>query len=202
MKKLLKVGTLIFCMTLLGGCGTKSQFVQEEVTDGAMIKVLNEEAIQSINTYFDIVVDPNLDMERKAVKNVPTSKYADTLPETTVFTAQIKEEPQEGELYSYAFMKDEETEDIKGVFVNVYSKAEAKAYSEEELKQIAETFIKEKGLASEGEAITFEGMRDYNGAKFIKSLVYTCGDVPILLNINLQDGKVMSFEKSLQKAQS
>lgn len=199
MKKLFKVGVLVFCMALLGGCGTKSQFVEEEITDANVLESLNESAIENVNKYFGITVDQSVEMEIKAVKNVPVEKYADTLPETIVFTAQRKEDPKEGDLYSYAVMQDDETKELKGMFISVYSEKEAKEYTEDELKQIVETFIKEKSLAKEGEAITFEKMQDYNGAKYIKSLIYTCGDTPVLLNVNLQDGQVMSFECALQK---
>lgn len=195
MKKIFALGCLVISVMLMGtGCG-QSNYTQETVTDEAVIKRLDELAKENLKTYFDVNVNEDIAMTETATKYIPKNETSEA-SELLIFLAKQEADPAEGQLYSYQIMIDAKTESLRGLYYGIYSTAEPQSFTDEELEQIGRTFIKEHQMIPEETELSLLKVDKVSGADYIKSLTYQYGEKYILININVQDGKVMSFEYS------
>ncbi len=178
------------------GCG-QSHYTQETVTDEAIISRLNELAKENLKTYFDMNVDEQIEMKETATRYIPKDEISGTSELLILLEEQESEvEPEEGQLYSYQIMIDAESEALRGLYYGVYSTAEPKEFTDEELEGIGREFIKAHQMIPEESEFSLLKTDKVNGAEYIKSLTYQYGEKYLLVNINIQDGQVMSFEYS------
>ena len=195
MKKIFALGCLVISVMLMGtGCG-QSNYTQETVTDEAVIKRLDELAKENLKDYFDVNVNEDIAMTETATKYIPKNETSEA-SELLIFLAKQEADPAEGQLYSYQIMIDAKTESLRGLYYGIYSTAEPQSFTDEELEQIGRTFIKEHQMIPEETELSLLKVDKVSGADYIKSLTYQYGEKYILININVQDGKVMSFEYS------
>lgn len=195
MKKIFALGCLMIGVMLMGtGCG-QSNYTQETVTDEAVIKRLDELAKENLKTYFDIDVNEHLAMTETATKYIPKNETSEAF-ELLIFLAKQEEEPAEEQLYSYQIIIDAKTEALRGLYYGIYSTAEPQSFTDEELEQIGRAFINAHEMIPEETELSLLKVDKVSGADYIKSLTYQYGEKYILININVQDGKVMSFEYS------
>lgn len=195
MKKIFALGCLVISVMLMGtGCG-QSNYTQETVTDEAVIKRLDELAKENLKTYFDVNVNEDIAMTETATKYIPKNETSEA-SELLIFLAKQEADPAEGQLYSYQIMIDAKTESLRGLYYGIYSTADPQSFTDEELEQIGRTFIKEHQMIPEETELSLLKVDKVSGADYIKSLTYQYGEKYILININVQDGKVMSFEYS------
>lgn len=195
MKKIFALGCLVISVMLMGtGCG-QSNYTQETVTDEAVIKRLDELAKENLKTYFDVNVNEDIAMTETATKYIPKNETSEA-SELLIFLAKQEADPAEGQLYSYQIMIDAKTESLRGLYYGIYSTAEPQSFTDEELEQIGRTFIKAHQMIPEETELSLLKVDKVSGADYIKSLTYQYGEKYILININVQDGKVMSFEYS------
>lgn len=195
MKKIFALGCLVISVMLMGtGCG-QNNYIQEIVTDEAVVKRLDELAKENLKIYFDINVNEDIAMTQTATKYIPKNETSEA-SELLIFLAKQEVEPTEGQLYSYQIMIDAKTEALRGLYYGIYSKAEAQSFTDEELEQIGREFIKAHQMIPEEAEISLLKIDKVSGADYIKSLTYQYGEKYLLININVQDGKVMSFEYS------
>lgn len=192
MKKIIVLGCLLVSVMLLGtGCG--SPYKQEAVTDTSTISHLNELAKENLSQYFDVQVNESAEMQASVTKYIPKDE-ASNLSELLILLEKKEGDPVEGELYSYQIMVDESTNEVKGLYYGLYSTAEPQTFTDEQLDEIGRAFIKEKSMIPEGEELLLVKVQKVSGAEYIQSLTYQYGEKYLLININIQDGKVMSFE--------
>ena len=195
MKKLFALGCLVLSVMLMGtGCG-QSNYTQENITDEAVISRLDELAKENLKTYFDVNVNEHIAMTGTATRYIPKDE-TNGASELLILLEKQEAEPAEGQLYSYQIMVDAETEAIRGLYYGVYSTAEPQTYTDEELEQIGRAFIKEHEMIPAEVELSLNKINKVSGAEYIQSLTYQYGEKYLLVNINIQDGKVMSFEYS------
>lgn len=195
MKKIFTLGCLIIGVMLMGtGCG-RSNYTHEVVTDEAVISRLNELAEENLKTYFKVDVNEHIEMTETATRYIPKDKTG-AASELLILLAKQEAEPAEGQLYSYQIMVDAKTEALRGLYYGVYSTAEPQAFTDEALEQIGRDFIKAHQMIPDEAELSLYKMDKVSGAEYIKSLTYQFGEKYLLININIQDGKVMSFEYS------
>lgn len=194
MKKITFMLMMAFGMMALSGCSSVNK---QEITDTETIKALDEQAKQSLKQYFEMTVDENIEMNKSAIKNVPKEIYADRVPETLVYTAQMVNDPKDGELYSYGVMVKADTQEVKGVYTGVYSEAEGQTYTDEAIDEIAQSFIRAHGLIPENESLELMRVAEFKKANFIKMATYKYGEQYLLINVSTQNGQVICFEYSM-----
>lgn len=195
MKKIFALGCLVISvMLMITGCG-QSNYTQETVTDEAVIKRLDELAKENLKDYFDVNVNEDIAMTETATKYIPKNEASDG-SELLIFLAKQEADPTEGQLYSYQIMIDAKTEALRGLYYGIYSTADPQSFTDEELEQIGRAFIKAHQMIPEETELSLLKVDKVSGADYIKSLTYQYGEKYILININVQDGKVMSFEYS------
>lgn len=195
MKKIFALGCLVISVMLMGtGCG-QSNYTQETVTDEAVIKRLDELAKENLKTYFDVNVNEDIAMTETATKYIPKNETSEA-SELLIFLAKQEADPAEGQLYSYQIMIDAKTESLRGLYYGIYSTADPQSFTDEELEEIGRAFIKAHQMIPEETELSLLKVDKVSGADYIKSLTYQYGEKYILININVQDGKVMSFEYS------
>lgn len=176
------------------GCG-QSNYTQENITDEVVISRLDELAKENLKTYFDVDVNEHIAMTGTATRYIPKDE-TNGASELLILLEKQEAEPAEGQLYSYQIMIDAETEAIRGLYYGVYSTADPQTYTDEELEQIGRDFIKEHQMIPEETELSLNKINKVSGAEYIQSLTYQYGEKYLLININVQDGKVMSFEYS------
>ena len=176
------------------GCG-QSNYTQENITDEVVINRLDELAKENLKTYFDVDANEHIAMTGTATRYIPKDE-TNGASELLILLEKQEAEPAEGQLYSYQIMIDAETEAIRGLYYGVYSTADPQTYTDEELEQIGRDFIKEHQMIPEEVELSLNKINKVSGAEYIQSLTYQYGEKYLLININVQDGKVMSFEYS------
>lgn len=192
MKKIIMLGCLLVGVMLVGtGCGSK--YTEEAVTDTQTITHLNELAKENLEQYFDIQVDESANMQASATRYVPKDNAGD-LTELMILLEKQEGDPVEGELYSYQIMIDPTTDAVRGLYYGLYSTAEPQTFTDEQLDEIGRNFIKEKAMIPEDQELSLLKVQKVSGAEYIQSLTYQYGEKYLLINVNIQDGKVMSFE--------
>ena len=195
MRRLIAMGCLMLGVMLIGtGCG-RSPYNQEPVTDEAVVDHLNTLAKEQLEKYFDVTVNDYIEMTGNVTRYIPREEESG-LSEILILLEQQEGEPAEGQLYSYQIMVDAETDEVRGVYYGVYNTSEAGAYTEQQLDEIGRSFIEEHQMIPEGEELSLLKVKAVTGAKHIQSLTYQYGERYLLINVNTQDGKVMSFEYS------
>lgn len=195
MKKLFALGCLVISVMLIGtGCG-KNNYRQENITDETVINRLNELAKENMKTYFDLDVNEHIAMTEIATRYIPKDETNST-SELLILLEKQEAEPTEGQLFSYQIMIDAETEALRGLYYGIYSTANPQIFTDEELEEIGRNFIKEHQMVPEEAVLSLTEMKKVSGAEYIQSLTYQYGEKYLLININMQDGKVMSFEYS------
>lgn len=195
MKKIIAIGCLMLGVMLMGTACGRSQYNAEEVMDEAVIHHLNELAKENLEKYFDITVNEHIKMTGSVKKYIPKDETTG-LKERLILLEKQEGEPIEGQLYSYQIMVDSNTDEVKGLYYGMYSTKEPGNYTEEQLDEIGRAFIKEKQMIPEGETLSLLKVEKVRGADYIEALTYQYGEHYLLVNVNTQDGKVMSFEYS------
>ena len=195
MKEIFALGCLVMSVMLMtAGCG-RSNYTQETVTDEGVINQLNELAKENLKTYFDVNIDEEIEMTETATRYIPRDEASNN-SELLVLLGKQEKEPVEGQLYSYQIMVDEKTKALRGLYYGIYSTVEPLNYTDEQLEQIGRDFIKTHQMIPEGVEVSLLEINKVKGAEYIQSLTYQYQEQYLLININLQDGKVMSFEYS------
>lgn len=196
MKKIFALGCLVMSVMLMGtGCG-RSNYTQETVTDEGVINQLNELAKENLKTYFDVNIDEEIEMTETATSYIPRDEASNN-SELLVLLGKQEKEPVEGQLYSYQIMVDAKTKALRGLYYGIYSTVEPLNFTDEQLEQIGRDFIKTHQMIPEGVEVSLLEINQVKGAEYIQSLTYQYQEQYLLININVQDGKVMGFEYSV-----
>lgn len=198
MKKIFSyMGIMILAGTLLTGCSMgPEQMKSVPIEDTAKIETLHNITKEAMATYFDVDVNDGVDrtlegFESYVLVDLPSETY---LHRNNVIKTTAKGDPVEGELYSYGASLDPETNEITGAIIVNYSKAEPQEYTTEQLEEIAMTFIRDKQIVENPDALVFEGIEKGMSSEQYTGLRFKDGEDDVLISISLQTGKVSHFE--------
>ncbi len=199
MNKRLRTLIFIIIAVLLAGIlviqfiTPKSSYVQETITDTALINELDMSAQAALKKYFDIEVTETKEWTKGAVRN--RAKEGSGLQSILSLTAKDESENKvEGDLEFYGIIMEEETKELRGMIYQCVTEAPVIELTDEELKARCETFLKDKGLVAADAPITVESIQSDEKTPQLKMLSIKADNAAYAVAYNLQLDQVMYFE--------
>lgn len=199
MNKRLRTLIFIIIAVLLAGIlviqfiTPKSSYVQETITDTALINELDMSAQAALKKYFDIEVTETQEWTKGAVRN--RAKEGSGLQSILSLTAKDESENKvEGDLEFYGIIMEEETKELRGMIYQCVTEAPVIELTDEDLKARCETFLKDKGLVAADAPITIESIQSDEKTPQLKMLSIKADNAAYAVAYNLQLDQVMYFE--------
>ncbi len=170
-----------------------SSFIQEDVTDEALIKELREIATTSLKDYFDIEIDETRPWETKVVLN--KSKEEDAAePVYSVMQKDSTEDLEEGQIISYGVMMREDTKEVVGMIYMPATNSENKEITDEEIGDRTVQFLQDKKIAKENEELKVVHTERDDKSGLVKVMIEGQG-MGYSMVYNLKTDSVNYFEK-------
>ena len=187
------IAVLLAGMLVIQFITPKSSYVEETITDTAIINELDISAQAALEKYFNIEVSGTEDWTKGAVCN--RAKEDSGLENILSLTAKDESENKvEGDLEFYGIIMEEDTKEIRGMIYQYVTEAPVLELTDEEVKARCEAFLKDKGLVAADVPITVEAIQSDEKTPEFRMLSMKAGNVAYAVAYNLQIDKVMYFE--------
>ncbi|OOB77500.1 MAG: hypothetical protein BEN18_01500 [Epulopiscium sp. Nuni2H_MBin001] len=199
MKKLLLLTlislTLCSCSNSQGATGESY-----EITDIARIEQYNQIAIDAVNKYFDITIDENLEFTKKALESyMPANDDTDELTYfANIFQAsRALDDLVDGDISAYGVVLDANGVEINGLLVSILNdNLPIIEFTNEQLIQISETFLRKYDLIEDGDIIThIPAEKEFSSSSQITMQQFETTTHKFVIGISTQYNKVIYFEK-------
>lgn len=198
MKNLLKLSLILSFSLSLIGC-TAGQAKTEDITDQAVINEMNSIITENVVTYFQIDVPTDINYEYSALKRFISTQEdpKSEVHHANVFQASYKvKDAPEGTLQGYGGILTPDNSGITGLIINLAPAKDSKpqAIAETDLKAMASTFLKDSGLVSADEELTFLEVNGKASSSAVSILNFETATRMFAVGIDLYVGKPVYFE--------
>ncbi len=194
MKRLLTAIFLLSTTLSLTAC-SGSYGKTEKIKDPILLESLNQTIVEATQYYFDTEIPVDKTFEYEGFKSfIPSPKNTkEYIHHSNIFQAST--DAREGEISAYGGVLSPDNQSVTGLILNVFNeKVPPKAYTEDDVKEIAIQFLRDKQLVESEEKVTFVGRNDKASSTYVTVLNFDSETKRFAIGVNLQFGTIVYFE--------
>ncbi len=196
MKRLLTAILLLSTSLSLTAC-SGNYGKTEKIKDPILLESMNQTIIKATHYYFDTEIPVDKSFEYEAFQSfIPsTQNKKEYIHHSNIFQAST--DAKEGEISAYGGVLTPDNQSVTGLILNVFNeKVPPKAYTEDDVKEIAIQFLRDKQLVESEEKVDFVERNDKASSTYVAVLNFDSETKRFAVGVNLQFGTIVYFEYS------
>lgn len=194
MKRLLTAIFLLATSLSLTAC-SGSYGKTKKIKDPLILEAMNQTIIEATQYYFDTEIPKDVTFEYEGFKSfIPSTKnQKEYIHHSNIFQAST--DAIEGEISAYGGVLSPDSQSVTGLILNVFNeKVPPKSYTEDDVKDIAIQFLRDKQLVESEEKVTFVERNDKASSTYVTVLNFNSETKRFAVGVNLQFGTIVYFE--------